>query len=290
MNDEKIRADEGDWVEDFAEGNDDNKPKYNNDKKIGWMTFPKPGTYTVRLIGGKDIPDEADPKKIKHKMGAVSFLKYYKPFNIVAKAEKVRAVITHKLYKDEDPAWLAGFWPGKTFAIHVIDRADGTLKILEKGKTLFNKFANFQTVNDKNPAGKDAPDFVITVKWTDGTKNSAEYDATAKQSSAPLTKEETELIKASFNQKELELAKAAGENPLTWRLKNIYKPLPLEKIKELWSKLTKEQQTPPKKEKNDSKKQSTATPKIEEPKVPETEEAGDDLFTGENKKEEESPF
>jgi len=124
---------------------------------------------------------------------------------------------------------------------------------------------------------------------TDGTKNSAEYDATAKQNSAPLTKEETELIKASFNQKELELAKAAGENPLTWRLKNIYKPLPLEKIKELWNKLTKEQQTPPKKEKTDSKKQSTATPKIEEPKVPETEEA-DDLFTGENKKEEESPF
>ena len=54
-----IRAEEGDWVNDFASNdNEDKKSKFNNDKKIGWMTFPKPGTYTVRLIGGKDIPDE----------------------------------------------------------------------------------------------------------------------------------------------------------------------------------------------------------------------------------------
>ena len=284
---EQIRAEEGDWVNDFANNDGDKKPKYNNENKIGWMTFDKPGTYTVRLIGGKDIPDEKEPKKIHHKMGAVSFLKYYKPFNVIAKQEKVRAVITHKLYKDEDPAWIAGWWPNKTFSIHVIDRADGKLKILEKGKTLFSKFADFQTVNDKNPAGKDAPDFVITVKWTDGTKNSAEYNATAKQSSSPLTEDETKMIKASFNEKELELAKAAGENPLTWRLKNIYKPISLDKIKELWSKLTKEQKTPPTKEKNEGKKQASQ-PKIEEPKVPDTEEAGDELFDGDGKTD--SPF
>lgn len=288
MSDEQIRAEEGDWVNDFSsnEGND-KKPKYNNDKKIGWMTFDKPGTYTVRLIGGKDIPDEKDPKKVNHKMGAVCFYKYFKPFNVIAKAEKIRAVISHRLYKDEDPAWQAGWYPNKTFAIHVIDRADGKLKILEKGKTLFNKFANFQTVNDKNPAGKDAPDFVITVKWTDGTKNSAEYDATAKQASAPLTEDETKMIKASFTEVELELAKKVGENPLTWRLKNIYKPTPLEKIKELWEKLTKEQRTPPTREKKESKKQTTQ-PKIEEPAVPATEEASDDLFEGDGKSD--SPF
>lgn len=289
-----IRAEEGDWVNDFASNdNEDKKSKFNNDKKIGWMTFPKPGTYTVRLIGGKDIPDEKDPKKINHKMGAVSFYKYFKPFNVIAKAEKIRAVISHRLYKDEDPAWIAGFYPNKTFAIHVIDRAEGTLKILEKGKTLFNKFANFQTVNDKNPAGKDAPDFVITVKWPDGTKNSAEYDATAKQSPAPLTEDETKMIRASFNEKEIDLAKAANENPLTWRLKNIYKPTSLEKIKELWSKLSKDQQTPPTREKSNSKQSASKTvaaPKIEEPKVPETDDAGDDLFAGEAGTSSDSPF
>jgi len=277
MNDQ-IRADEGDWVEDFSEKNDEKKPKYNNERKVEWMIFDKPGDYVIRLVGGKDVPDENDPKKIKHKMGAVTFLKYYKPFNIIAKAEKIRSIITHKVYKDEDPAWLAGFWPTKTFAIHVIDRADGKLKFLEKGKTLFNKFALFQTVNDKNPAGNDAPDFLIKVTWPDGKKTSANYEAMAKSGSSPLTPEEKKMIKDSFTEAEIELAKKAGENALTWRLKNIYKPTPLQKIQELWNKLSKEEQTPPKKEKNDKyNKKQTVQPKIEEPKVPETEEA-DDLF------------
>jgi hypothetical protein len=243
---EVLKADDSDWSVDFA----DKKAvdKVGDKKKNNWMKFDHPGEYTIRLVGK-----------------AVKFHKYFKPFG------KGTRVISHKNYKDEDPAWQAGFYPNETFAIHIIDRADGLLKIMEKGKGLFKHFADYQRVNEINPAGKAGPDWVIKVEWPNGDKQLAKYTATAKVKPAPFTEKEVEMIKE-------------GLAPL----KTIYQTTSLDKIKELWNALPPAAKIPPpKKEFKSENGESAATttkvqPKIvepvETPAAVESEDVGDDLF------------
>lgn len=261
---EAIKADESDWLADFAEKENNNKDGNQDKKKSEWMRFDKPGQYTIRLVGK-----------------GVKFLKYFKPFG------KGVRVITHKNYKDEDPAWQAGFYPNDTFAIHVIDRADGKLKILEKGKGLFKHFANYQKINEVNPAGKNGPDFVVTVEWPNGDKQLAKYTATAKAKPAPFTEQEVEMIKANLAP-----------------LRSIYKTSLLEKIKELWEALPPAAKIPVKKEskynnasKTEDQVEAPKTQKVIEEPARETvsdvadggdgAEGEDDLF---GDKEDTSPF
>jgi hypothetical protein len=145
-------------------------------------------------------------------------------------------IITHLSYKDEDPAWNAGFWPRKTFAIHVIDRADGQLKILEKGQSIFGAFADFKATNNINPAGKSGHDFVIKVEWPGGNKRQAKYTVSPVISPSPWTEEEVAMIKEQHAD-----------------LKKIYAPTPLEKIKEAWDALPEDAKIPPKREGEESK-------------------------------------
>jgi hypothetical protein len=53
--------------------------------------------------------------------------------------------------------------PVECFAVHVIDRADGQLKILEGDRQLFSQFAKYNAENSADPSGKNGPDFVIHV-------------------------------------------------------------------------------------------------------------------------------
>ena len=203
MSDTK-QADVGNWDSDFPPDN-----KGGDGKKAGripFMKFDKPGNYTIRLIGNH-----------------VKFLQHWQPFT--------ERVITHPDYKDEDPAWQAKFYPRVNFAIHIIDRADGKLKILSKGRSLFKQFASYKVVNDINPAGKDGPDWVITVEWPNGNKMQAKYGATAKAKPSPFTAEEIEMIKTN-----------------KVNLKDIYMATPLEKIQELWDELPDEAKIPPKRD------------------------------------------
>lgn len=247
----------GDWEKDFAkkEGETTGKKQY-NDKKIEWMKFDKPGKYKVRLVG----------KYVK-------YLKHYKPFG------KGVRIISHPDYKKQDPAWLAGFYPGDTFAIHIIDRADGKLKILDKGKKLFECFFDYGTANNVDPAGKDAPNFDIKVEWPNGNKNRAKYSAVPAGPACPLTEEEKVMVKANHV-----------------NLGQIYRATALDKIKEAWEAVP-EQYRKPIREDDDgnpvttpAKATATATkvpaPVIEESmtKAPAEE---DDLF-GDNAKKDES--
>ena len=177
----------------------------------------------------------------------VKYLQYFKPFN----------AITHPDYKGEDPAWVAGFWPGTRFAIHVFDRNDDNkLKILAKGNAIFKHFYNFRQVHGINPTGKgDAPDFIITVKiplGDDGKPNkiNTEYTVTPSLDLKSLTEEEV----ATYKEKKVDL-------------KEKYRSLPLEKIKEMWEALTDAQRTPPKRKDNKGSGSTSAPPKTEEPKV-----------------------
>lgn len=247
MSDE-LEARKGDWVNDFP--SDEERAAKSDRKKTEWMKFPKPGTYRVRLVGPY-----------------VSFLRHNKPFDGVR-------VITHPSYKEQDPVWQAGFYPRETYAIHVIDRADGKLKILEKGTSIFKAFSTYKKVNEINPAGKEAPDFSIEVAWPDGNKFQAKYTVTALAKIQPLTTEEAALW-------------TANKAPLP----EIYKATSLEKIKELWAALPAEKKVAPKREDFAQKASASApaprpSPKIEE-SMPEAPAEKDDLF-GDSKEGEEA--
>lgn len=256
-------AERFDWIESFKEKD---KGEKKEQKKAVWMKFDHPGDYTVRLVGP-----------------GVEFLQYnWIPFG------KGTRVITHDNYKGQDPAMLAGFYAAPTCAIHVIDRADGELKILAKSKTFFKAFSEYRRLNNINPAGKEGTDWTIKVVWPKGDKKQAEYTATALAKPTP------------FNEKEVEMIRA-GISPLSV----IYKATPLAKIQELWNALPADSKVPPVREskypKKDGKPAVTATtkpvekatPKIVEPVEPAEEEVsvGDDsdLF-GDGDEKTDAPF
>ena len=232
-----LDAQYGDWVADFKDKGDNNSKG-----RIEWMKFDKPGKYKVRLVG----------KYVK-------YLKHFRPFG------KGHRILTHPSYKKEDPAWQAGFYPATTFAIHIIDRADGKVKLLDKGRKIFECFFDYGTANNINPAGPEAPNFEIKVEWPGGNKMRARYSAVAAGGAAPLTDEEKELIRTSHVE-----------------LGHIYRATPLEKIKEAWEAVPEQYRTPPKRDDEGNiapakTEKSEAPPAIEEEMASAPAEK-DDLF------------
>ena len=214
-------AEKGNWDDDFKSSKDNNSNGGNGTerRKAQFMMFKESGNYEVRFVGAY-----------------VRFLRHWMPF------DKKDRIITHKDYKGKDPAWNAGFYPRKTFAIHVIDRKDQKLKILEKGSQIFEALYRFKTANNINPAGKDAPDFVITVEIPKNDPRATKYSVTAKAAMSPLTDKELEMIKTEF-----------------YPLGDIYRTTPLEKIKELWDKLPEDKKIPPKKDNDKQDKNASET-------------------------------
>jgi hypothetical protein len=207
----KYEANKGDWDADFSK-----EKKPHNENKMTWMKFSEPRSYRVRLVGP-----------------FVKFLRHNTP----PFALKDR-VITHESYKGEDPAWKAGFYPRTCYAIHVFDRDDKKLKILEKGTSVFKVFASYKKANDMNPSGKEAPDFQIDVEWPNGNKRQAKYTVFPLQKITPITPEEKDIWESQ---------KAP--------LREIYKSTPLEKIVDLWDALPPSERIPKKRD-DDSPTQS----------------------------------
>lgn len=206
-----VDASIGDWDKDYPEQNGGRSEM----KPATWMKFDKPGEYVIRLVG-------------KY----VTYYRHWKPF--------AGRVLTHPEYKSEDPAWKAGFYPRKGHAIHVIDRSDGELKILDKSNAFFRNFHDYKKVNDIDPASRtEAPDFVVKVEWPNNNKRQAKYTVIAKQKAAPLSSEEINMVK---------------ENQFD--LKTIYKSTPLEKIQEMWDQLSPEARIPKKEESASSNEKS----------------------------------
>ena len=243
-------AEKGNWAGDFKSPEEKSaSAQSSGDKKqVTWMKFGEPGSYRIRLCGN-----------------FVKFHRWWSPFT--------ERLITHLSYKDQDKAWVAGFWPRKTYAIHIIDRNDkdedhptGKLKILEKGSSIFEVFANYMKVNEINPASKDGPDFVIDVTWPEGNKRQAKYKVTAVAKPAPWTAQEVAMIKEDHA-------------PLT----EMYKTTPLEKINEAWDALPDESKIVPPRDGQSVPQETTkvaATAPIEEamPTAPAEQGSDDDLF------------
>ena len=81
--------------------------------------------------------------------------------------------------------------PSERFAILVIDRADGKVKVMEFPKSVFLSIKAWWTATQKNPGGNDGVDWAINVAGSGqkGTK----YTSTPIEAS-PFTNEEKQLI------------------------------------------------------------------------------------------------
>jgi hypothetical protein len=218
---EELKADIGDWETDMPPKSSGNTEK----KQIDWFKTDKPQKYEVRLVG-------------KH----VKFKRHWSPF--------AKSVITHDSYKDLDPAWQAGFYPRQRFAIHVIDRADGKVKVYEFGPQVFKVFKGYKEVNGIDPSSaKEGPDFVIDVEWPGGDKSSAKYNVQAKARPAPLTDDEKVRCKENIK-----------------NLPSLFKITPLETIVKLWEEIPAAKKVPKKRE--DFKKSGDSAPEKAAPPPP----------------------
>jgi hypothetical protein len=215
-------AEKGNWDADF---NEEEKPVMDESKKTLYLDTSKPGKYIVRLVGAH-----------------VKCRRHFKPYRATVQDDE----------KNIDPAWLAGFFPSRRFAVNVIDRADNKLKVLEKGVTVFKTFADYKSATGKDPAGiKEGSDFVITVSIPKGNKLNTEYSVISIKET-PLTKEEIEMIKAQK----------------LWPLTQIYKSTPAEKMKEMWDALSDSQKIAPKRDNDDGAKTSASTAAPSAPSKP----------------------
>lgn len=248
MSDE-AKAERGNWDTDFEEGSGSSE----NQGKAKYMDLSKAGQYRVRLAGPH-----------------VRFRKHFKPFRATVK-DSLEA-------KASDPAWKAGFYPSRRFAINVIDKTGlgegetGELKILEKGPQVFQNFASYKATFGKDPAGKEGPDFIITVKIPNPSNPLSTEYIVQHADTAPFTEAEKAMIK---------------DNNGLWPLSEIYKATPVEKLQEMWDELPDEKKVAPKrdyKEKSGSSNSSGSSDDATEGEVvTETvEESSDELFGDED--------
>ena len=63
-----------------------------------------------------------------------------------------------------------GVSPSERYAINIIDRGDGELKILEGGVSVFGEFKKYFTMTGKNPGATEGADFKISVQGAGRSK------------------------------------------------------------------------------------------------------------------------
>ena len=118
--------------------------------------------------------------------------RYYNPANNKSAItdDPENCPVTVKGYKDKEGKPLR---PKLRYAINVIDRADGLVKIMEAPRTVFLEFKKFNDNIGIDPGGPEACDFVISVK---GSGLTTEYEVTYKLANKkPFTAEEKALLK-----------------------------------------------------------------------------------------------
>jgi hypothetical protein len=226
-------ATSGNWDDDF------------NDKKKDTQSDLPKTEYLVTNEGEEKNGYIESNFKFRPVGGHIKCRKFFKPYKATLQDSD----------KDSDPAWSTGWYPSKRFAINVIDRADGRLKILEKGPNVFKKFAEYKALFGKDPAGnKEGVDFIMKVKipiLKNGKPDSmnTEYLVSHTLPETPLTEAEQEMIKT----KKL------------WPLKQIYKSTPIEQRQKMWDELPESAKVPPPSpfDKEGGKSGAKQTPKAE---------------------------
>jgi len=99
------------------------------------------------------------------------------------------------------------------FAVNVIDRSDGKLKVLEGAVTIFKQMAVWSKSTGLDPGTKDGGDFAITVECPGNIKKNTRYQCQF-LSPVAFTKDETDMIKKQG----------------LYKLDEIFKPTPQSEI------------------------------------------------------------
>ena len=152
-----------------------------NTNMMDWENLPEPQQNefnTMKLKEGKNV------------IRIVS-----NPAQIAVHWEKDISGTTHKVICSKTnacPICQKGKKAQNRFQMNVIDRADGQVKILECGKTIFDSIRNFAKDEDYGKPTKY--DFTI-VKSGSGLET--KYDVIPKPKKEPLTEAEKELVKAA---------------------------------------------------------------------------------------------
>ncbi len=111
--------------------------------------------------------------------------------------------------------------PSERYAVNIIDRSDGKIKVMEGPFTVFKAFRDYQDYTKKSPGGPEGADFKITVKGA-GLK----------------TRYTTNLVKhTSFTDEE----KSQIKEQHLYKLEAIYKVTPSEEIEYVLFGSTKEE-------------------------------------------------
>jgi len=243
----------GNWDSDFSdnqngEGDKGEKGKQGNNSfpKTEYMKMEPPGTYKIRLVGQ-----------------FVKFRKHFRPYRATVQDSE----------RDIDPAWQAGFWPQQRYAINVIDRADGKIKVLEKPHSLFKLFYAYRDATKIDPTKNDGPDWSITVKIPkdksgkipldkDGNPDKLKTEYTAMPlDKTPFTPEELKKIFKVDEKGEFIKGEDGKRVSNLWPLRTIYKSTSAEVMQKMWNELPADRKIAPKKKAKDgAEKTETPTP------------------------------
>ena len=118
---------------------------------------------------------------------------------------------------DDNPVSLKhNIKPTPRYAVVAIDRADGEIKILEAGVSVFKEFRAYFKYTGKNPGGKQGADFRIVVEGSGRTKRYT----TSLVRATPITDEESASLKEMF------------PNGLDGYLEKVYEATPDEQLEE----------------------------------------------------------
>jgi len=107
-----------------------------------------------------------------------------------------------------------GLNPSERYAINVIDRADGEVKILEGGVKVFGEFKKYYKHTQKNPGGRDGADFKIVVTGAGRSKKIV----TTFERNTVLTDDEVNFLKERGLNKLEEIFKSTPDAELEAKL------------------------------------------------------------------------
>ena len=186
----------GTWNEEFGDGTGGGKSGDNNSEdRIPYMKLVSVGPPAVVRLVGKPVCFRRFVRKT---------------------ASGFRNAVCNK---DSSISSKYDINMGVRFAMHVIDRADNVLKILEFGVKIYNVFKSYKDMTGNMPGGPDGADFSIEKT---GAGLATKYKTQKVGSVSKFTDEEKKMIVAAGNIPALEA-----------NLKERYKALPDDEIERI---------------------------------------------------------
>ncbi len=179
---------------DFMNFDPDNKSG-GNGNGIGFLRFEKNMEYRVRLVGGG--------------------LEFHKLF--VAKGKP--SLIVDGKVKDEAAKLLSEHYgkeikPSYRCAMFIIDRADGRVKILEGGFSIFDAISNWSKAMDIKPGSGQGVDWQIKVTGDGVSGSNPRRYAVVGLAPTPFTDDEKKMLQQLKDEDKLKLPNYLKETPL----------------------------------------------------------------------------